>query len=66
MGKLGVALMIVGFLVTPLALLVAWGTAMDMDPPYDPVTPYLWVSLAGVATICVGYRVMRRYSRPPA
>ena len=41
-----------------LALLGAFGAAMDMDPPYENTSPYLWVAVAGVAATFVGCRLL--------
>ena len=50
----GIALVVLGGMAVPLALLGALGSAMDMDPPYEHTAPYFWGAAAGVATALAG------------
>jgi hypothetical protein len=50
----GIALIVLGALAVPLALLGAFGAAMDMDPPYQSAAPFLWVVAGGVASTLAG------------
>jgi cytochrome c-type biogenesis protein CcmH/NrfF len=55
----GIALVVVGGITVCVALLGAYGATVDMDPPHESATQYLWFALAGFVTVAVGWRLLR-------